>query len=91
MTTSQKSEVQQDTIEFTYEETTYTVEADAMNNLEVLEMVEDEKYLAVTRLLIGEDGYKAFKEASRNEKGRVPLESFEGFLQALFDALQVKD
>lgn len=74
-------------VEFEYDGKTYVVTPDALDNLELFEAVEDEKYLTATRGFLGKEQWERFKDAHRLPDGRVPLEAFEGFLQALMKAV----
>lgn len=74
-------------VEFDHDGETYTVERDALDNLELFEAVEDEKYLVACRGFIGDAQWAKFKEAHRNERGRIPMSAASDFLQKLMDAI----
>ena len=72
---------------FEYGEETYTVAPEALDNVELFEAVEDQKYLTAARGFVGREQWDAFKNANRTEDGRVPMEHAEAFLKALMDAV----
>lgn len=74
-------------VEFEYEGQTYTIEADRLNNLELFEAIEDEKYLQATRGFLGDAQWAEFKDSQRLPDGRVPMECLEGFLAEMVKAI----
>ena len=77
------------TTTFTFRDVTYTVPRNAMDDLEVLEALEDEKFITVIRKTIGDTQWKAYKESVRTADGRLPLtqSGFEEFLDTMMKAL----
>ena len=69
-----------------FEGRVYTIRADAMMDVEVLEAVEDEKWIWVMRLVLGIPQWKAFKNQIRTEEGRVPAARLEEFLGTVMAA-----
>lgn len=65
----------------------YEIESDAANDLELYEAMEDDKYLTAIRGFLGREQWDEFKDAHRNEKGRVPMEPVEEFLNTLMEAV----
>lgn len=84
-----KAEAGQDVEDVTFEHdgVTYTVTRASMNNLELFEFVEDQHYIKATRGFVGREQWEQFKDKYRTEDGNVPLESLEGFLEALMGAV----
>lgn len=78
-------------ITFEYDGETYEIAADATDNLELYEAIEDDKMLTATRGFLGQEQYNKFKDAHRNENGIVSVTSFENFLQALMTAVESKN
>lgn len=66
---------------------TYEVPADALDDVELVEYIEDEKYITAIRNLIGPDQWARFKDSARNEHGKVPVETFQLFIEKVFDQL----
>lgn len=87
MSNTQKQEVERKDATFEFGGRTYTVDADAIDNLELFEFIEEEKYLSAAKGFLGKEQWDAFKDDHRNEKGRVPMEPVEGFLEALMGAV----
>ena len=77
------------TTTFTFRGVTYTVPRNAMDDLEVLEALEEDKFITVIRKTIGDAQWKTFKDTSRTADGRLPLteSGFEEFLDAMMKAL----
>ena len=77
------------TTTFTFRGVTYTVPRNAMDDLEVLEALEEDKFITVIRKTIGDAQWKTFKDTSRTADGRRPLteSGFEEFLDAMMKAL----
>ena len=75
------------TVEFEHDGETYVIERANMNNLELFEAIEDERFITATRGFIGREQWAQFKDKYRTEDGNVPIESLEGFLQALMEAV----
>ena len=76
-------------VAFTFRGVTYTVPRNAMDDLEVLEALEEDKFITVIRKTIGDAQWKTFKDTSRTADGRLPLteSGFEEFLDAMMRAL----
>lgn len=66
-----------------YDGSTYTISSSALDDVEVVEMLEDGKYISAVRRLVGADSWECFKAAYRTDDGRVPMSALEGFLQAV--------
>lgn len=82
-----KAEARLDAIEFEHNGHTYRVDRDNADNLELMEFTEDRKYISAIRGYLGEDQWAAWKDANRDEKGRVRSADFESFLQSVMDAI----
>lgn len=74
-------------IEVEHNGITYQIDRDNADNLELMEFIEDQQYIKATRGYIGDDQWQKFKDANRDEKGRVRSSDFEPFLQAVMDAI----
>lgn len=74
-------------VSFEYDGETYTIDPANVDNLELFEAVEDEKYLTAARGFVGKDQWNKFKDTHRDAEGRVPMAPVEGFLQALMEAV----
>lgn len=74
-------------IDFEWGGHTYTVPAEAFDDVEILELLEDEKNLSVVRQILGSDQWSEWKDRNRNAAGRVPAEPLGEFLGALFEAV----
>lgn len=74
-------------VSFEYDGETYTIDPANVDNLELYEAVEDEKYLTAARGFVGKDQWSKFKDTHRDNEGRVPMAPVEGFLQALMEAV----
>jgi hypothetical protein len=66
---------------------TYRIDRDNADNLELMEFTEDGKYISAIRGYLGEDQWSKWKNANRDEKGRVRSGDFESFLQSVMDAI----
>ena len=74
-------------LEFEHDCTTYHIARENLDNLELFEDIEDQRYISATRGFIGRDQWSQFKDKYRTEDGRVPMEHLEGFLSALMEAV----
>lgn len=70
---------------FTYEGVQYTLRGDSMEDVELVELLEDEKYISLLRKLVGPAKWAEFKDSVRTEDGRVPLEALRGFLEIVME------
>ena len=66
---------------------TYEIDRDNADNLELMEFIEEGQYIKATKGYIGADQWAKFKDAHRDEKGRVRSADFEPFLQAVMTAI----
>lgn len=64
----------------------YVIPADAFDDVEILELLEDEKHLSVVRQILGREQWGEWKDRHRGPGGRVSSEAIEPFLKALFEA-----
>lgn len=78
-------------ITFQYDGETYEVVENAVDNLELFEFIEDEKFLKATKGFLGQAQWDKFKDTHRTEDGRVPMAPVEGFLQELMNAIGSKN
>jgi hypothetical protein len=58
----------------------YLIPGEALDDLELIEAFTDQNYVIALRRLLG-DGYTAYKEHARNEKGRVLASTSAEFLE----------
>lgn len=82
-----KAEAKAQFIEFDHDGEHYTIDRDNADNLELMEFVEDAQYIKAIRGYVGLDQWSKFKDAHRDDQGRVTTDSFESFLQAAMDAI----
>lgn len=66
-----------------YDGVEYQIDSGLLDDIEVIELLEDEKYISAIRKLVGADGWKAFKDSHREADGRVPMGTLEGFLNVV--------
>lgn len=71
---------------FTHNGTKYTIPAEAINDLEVMENLEDEKYISVARQVLGRQQWARFKELHRGENGRIKATELDSMLEAIWGA-----
>lgn len=74
-------------VTFTYDDVKYVVGPEAATDLELLEAMEDQRWIAACRGYLGKPQWDAFKEAHRDADGRIDAAHLEGLLQTLIDAL----
>ena len=65
----------------------YEVSPNALDNVELFEAVEDQKYLTAARGFVGREQWQAFKDDHREDDGRVPMAPVEKFLDTLMKAV----
>src|SRR5437879_6247394 len=82
-----KAEARADVITVEHNGATYQIDRENADNIELMEFVEDQKYISAIRGYLGLDQWSAWKEANRDEKGQVRSADFESFLQAVMDAI----
>lgn len=82
-----KAEAKDKDVELDFEGVHYVIDRDNAKNLELMEFVEDEQYIKAIRGYLGADQWAKFKDANRDEKGRVAAEPFEPFLNAVMAAI----
>lgn len=75
-------------ITFEYDGNEYTVAAAAGDDVELLELLEDDKTVTVVRQVLGKEQWDQWKDRYRGDNGRVSTDAVEPFLTALFDALK---
>lgn len=54
-----------DDVTFDFDEVTYTIPRDRAGSLDLQELLDDEKYVAAARFMLGEDQWTKFKESHR--------------------------
>lgn len=73
-----------DKFEFDFEDEHYVVEKDAIQDLEFVELMQDDKTMPAWRLALGVKNWQRFKDSVRDKKtGRIPNEKTENFFKAL--------
>ena len=82
-----KAEARGDVITVEHNGETYQIDRENADNLELMEFTEDGKYISAIRGYLGLDQWSAWKEANRDDKGRVRSADFESFLQSVMDAI----
>ena len=83
--TSARTDAHEGEVRFEYEGHEYSVGPEAKTDLELMEAVEDQRYIAAVRGYLGKAQWDTFKELHRGKDGRVDVAVFEGFLQILMD------
>lgn len=63
----------------------YTVTRAAASDVELYELLEDDKYVSALRGFLGAEQWNRFKDTHRDTDGRVPMDDLERFLQKLMD------
>lgn len=81
--------IKETTIE--HEGVEYAFRQDAFDDIEILEELEDERYISVMRKILGKKKWVEFKESVRTESGRVPTGEFETFLEKVMGAVGPTD
>lgn len=69
---------------FKFNEEEYTVDGQALDDVEVFEMFEEDKFMSAVKKILGAEEFNRFKDNNRNENGRVPMEVFGEFVEAMF-------
>ena len=82
-----KAEAKAQFIELDYNGDHYVIDRDNADNLELMEFVEDEKYITAIRGYLGPDQWGKWKDANRDAKGRVTTAEFEAFLNKVMAAI----
>lgn len=82
-----KADAQGRNVTFDYEGTKYTIDRDNADNLELLEFVEEEKYVLAIRGYLGPDQWRKWKDTHRDAQRRVSSSHFEPFLNAVMAAI----
>lgn len=76
-----------DKFEFDFEDEHYVVEKDAIEDLEFVELMQEEKAIPAWRLALGDKNWQRFKDSVRDKKtGRIPKNKSEAFFEALQEA-----
>ena len=75
-----------DRIEVQFKGETYLITRDRMDNLEIFELVEDEKAISAVREFLGPEQWGRYKESNRVD-GRVSLTDFNDFLNQIMAAI----
>ena len=81
--------IRETTIE--YKGVEYTVRQDTFDDVELLEMLEDERYISLVRRIVGPKKWAEFKDSARTESGRVPAKELEAFLELVMGAVDPQD
>ncbi len=82
-----KAEAKSQHIEVEHGGITYVIDRENADNLELMEFIEEGKYISAIKGYVGEDQWTKFKDAHRDDKGRVRSSEFESFLQAVMGAI----
>lgn len=81
--TSKKEANGEDTV-VEYNGVEYTIAANALNNVELAEYMEEEKFFAAVKLVLGKDQWTAWKDSVRDDEGIVSVEDFQNFIEVVF-------
>jgi len=84
-----KAEARDQFIEVEHNGATYRIDRENADNLELMEFTEDGKYISAIRGYLGPDQWSKWKDANRDDKGRVRSADFESFLQSVMDVIGV--
>jgi hypothetical protein len=82
-----KAEAKGQDITLKFDGLDYSIDRGNADNVELMELVEDEKYISAIRGYLGVDQWVQFKDSHRDEAGRVPSEAFERFMTAAMEAI----
>ena len=82
-----KAEAKAQFIEVEHDGVKYVIDRANADNLELMEFVEDELYIKAIRGYLGVDQWAKFKDAHRDDQGRVASDTFESFLNAVMVAI----
>ena len=82
-----KAEARGEDIVVVHDGVTYQIDLDNADNLELLEFIEDEHYIKAIRGYLGADQWAKFKDAHRDDKGRVSAATFEDFINVVMGAI----
>lgn len=78
-----------DRFEFDFEDEHYVVEKEAIEDLEFVELMQDDKAIPAWRLALGETNWQRFKDSVRDKKtGRIPKDKQEAFFENLQEAAE---
>lgn len=66
---------------------TFQIDADAMEDIEVLEAIEDRKFITSSRALLGAEQWEQVKNLVRTPAGRVPADALDEFIETVYEAL----
>ena len=82
-----KAEARAEVIVVEHNGETYRIDRDNADNLELMEFTEDGQYIKAIRGYLGLDQWSKWKDANRDDKGRVRSADFESFLNAVMGAI----
>lgn len=74
-------------VTFEHKGVEYTMRGDTMEDVEILEAMEDERYITAIRSIVGNAAWARFKESVRTPEGRVLASELEEFLQKVMGEL----
>lgn len=66
---------------------TFSVDSDALEDVEIAEYLQDEAFVLVVRKTVGRAQWAKFKELVRDEDDRIPVEAFEEFIKLVFEGV----
>lgn len=69
----------------------YVVKAEDMDDAELLEYFTDENFVGAVRILVGADGWAKYKNAERNESGKVTASGTAEFLGHVLAEVKAKN
>ena len=70
-------------VQFTFRGVTYHINREDVDDLELFELIEDNKSITACRQILGPERWKQFKESARGENGRVTMDTMNQFLNEL--------
>lgn len=73
-------------VSFEFDGVTYSIDADALDDVELLELIEEEKHILVLRGYLGREQWEEFKDSHRNDRGRVGSEPVKRLMAAVMGA-----
>lgn len=69
----------------------YLVKGENMDDVELVEHFTDDNFIGALRIMLGPQGWRDYKENSRNENGRVTATGANEFLEFMLDELKRKN
>ena len=91
MANNNKARALEGTHEFKFNGDNYIVDGKALDDVEVFEMFEEDKFMSAVKKILGVDQFVAFKDNNRQDDGRIPMEVFGDFVETMFEEFDLKN